>query len=608
LVWVADASAVFRHVPTGTVSYQPLRGQALRLDAVFSNLEYSGGPVMPSNANYTFYWSPSGLSAYPAEYTSGINQYLTDLAHDSGGHANVDSVATQYGDSSGQHSAYASHFNGQIVDTDPYPASQCPHAAPVTNCLTDAQIQTEIGKYLTAHGLPRDLKHEYFLLTPPHVEDCFDNDPNDPNGPYGGCSAGEPQAIAVFCAYHSNSLASPIFIYAVDPFVTGNPGCDDGNHPNGPSDGALEGGLSHEHNESITDPLPNSTWTDIGGTGGENGDKCAGIMGPKLGKHNGAVYNQVVNGHFYWYQTEYSNQGQACLQRFTLSGSLPAVQFKATAQPGNSDSFTASPTTGITEFNWQWNDFPGLNNPDEQASPTISHTFPSGNPDIVGLTVYKSDGTSGAAGGVVSPGHSGLTPGFTFSPATPAPGQIVTFHAIGNLDGVTVQDYSWDFGDGTAGTGRSPTHAFAAANTYGVRVTMFWAQGAVFTTAGLGFAKIAVKNTTQTAASAPSAGSHGVAIPASSIGAAVSGAAATATGAVSFRVFGPVSTPPTSCSTGGVSLGATNIAGNGTYHPPSGFNPATAGKYWWFAQYAGDSKNAASQSTCGAGMTSTTVS
>ena len=28
-------------------------------------------------------------------------------------------------------------------------------------------------------------------------------------------------------------------IYANDPYVTGNRGCDDGNHPNGPSDGAL---------------------------------------------------------------------------------------------------------------------------------------------------------------------------------------------------------------------------------------------------------------------------------------------------------------------------------------------------------------------------------
>jgi hypothetical protein len=61
LVWVSDASAIIRQVETGaTVSYQPLRGAARPFDLAFSNLEYSGGPVMPANTNYTFYWSPSG--------------------------------------------------------------------------------------------------------------------------------------------------------------------------------------------------------------------------------------------------------------------------------------------------------------------------------------------------------------------------------------------------------------------------------------------------------------------------------------------------------------------------------------------------------------------
>jgi hypothetical protein len=124
--WTSQASAIIRHIQTGaTVSYQPLRGAAAPFDVAFTNLEYSGGPVMPTNTNYTFYWSPSGLPAYPTEYTSGINQYLTDLGHDSGGHQNVDSVSAQYNDSSGKFAAYKSHFGGQIVDTDPYPASQC---------------------------------------------------------------------------------------------------------------------------------------------------------------------------------------------------------------------------------------------------------------------------------------------------------------------------------------------------------------------------------------------------------------------------------------------------------------------------------------------------
>jgi len=55
-------------------------------------------------------------------------------------------------------------------------------------------------------------------------------------------------------------------------------------HINGPSDSALFGGLSHEHNESLTDPEPNNAWTDFGGsgetTGYEIGDKCARSSNP----------------------------------------------------------------------------------------------------------------------------------------------------------------------------------------------------------------------------------------------------------------------------------------------------------------------------------------
>src|ERR1700736_3531488 len=99
-----------------------------------------------------------------------------------------------------------------------------------------------------------DLAHEYFLLTPPKVEDCFEK---------AGfvCSAGtKPESVAVYCAYHGNSpLGEKELIYSNDPYVTGNLGCDDGNHPNGSSaDGILQGGLSHEHDESLTDPEPNN--------------------------------------------------------------------------------------------------------------------------------------------------------------------------------------------------------------------------------------------------------------------------------------------------------------------------------------------------------------
>ena len=52
-------------------------------------MDYNGGPLMPSNTDYMLMWSPGGLGAYPAGYVSGLKQWFTDLAHDSGGVQNT---------------------------------------------------------------------------------------------------------------------------------------------------------------------------------------------------------------------------------------------------------------------------------------------------------------------------------------------------------------------------------------------------------------------------------------------------------------------------------------------------------------------------------------
>jgi hypothetical protein len=397
-IGASSASAVLVHLRHGReVSYQPLRGAAgalgplnAPLDAFFSNLDYNGGPLMASNSNYAFYWDPAGAPTYPAEYQSGIDQYFSDLAHDSGGHENVDSVSTQYNDAAGEYANYESRFAGAILDTDPYPANGCSRAA---ICLTDAQLQAELASYTAAHGLPRDLAHEYFMLTPPGVESCFEVSGKE-------CSAGSSKPV--YCAYHGYVvLGASQLVYAEDPYVTGVYGCDDGNHPNGkPSDGALEGGLAHEHNESITDPEPNNAWTDIGGSGGENGDKCVESMGATLGSApNGASYNQVIDGHYYWYQEMWSNQGHQCLQRLSFADVQPNATFTSAPGAGNLISFDAGGSSapgGVTHYNWQFNDAKngGLSMPVETIAPTVTHTFPSYGSYRVALTVFSGDGTS----------------------------------------------------------------------------------------------------------------------------------------------------------------------------------------------------------------------
>ena len=99
----------------------------------------------------------------------------------------------------------------------------------------------------------------------------------------------------------------------------------------------------------------------------------------------------------------------------------------------------------------------------------------------------------------------------------------------------------------------------------------------------------------------------GTAISASSISATLSGATASATNGITYTVFGPQSSAPTSCTSGGTTVGTVTASGNGTYNPSAGFTPTAAGTYWWYATYSGDANDLYATSTCGSGMPSTVV-
>ena len=79
-----------------------------------------------------------------------------------------------------------------------------------------------------------------------------------------------------------------------------------------PADGALEGGLSHEHNESITDPF-GSAW--YNSSGYEDGDLCAWNFGAMLGGSGSSQYNQMINNDGYALQQEWSNHSSGCVLR-----------------------------------------------------------------------------------------------------------------------------------------------------------------------------------------------------------------------------------------------------------------------------------------------------
>ena len=357
---------------------------------------------MPSNTNYTLYWDPSGApSPYPSGYQSGIDTFFADLAHDSGHDGNVDSVAAQYNDAAGQAAAYDSHYGGSLADSDPYPLSGCLWA-PV--CLTEEQISEELVDYIDAHSLPTGLGTEYFVVTPPGVESCLTELDGDEQ-----CSAGAVEHAA-YCAYHEITYGTGgEVVFAVQPFVNGT-GCENGEHPNNsPSDGAIQGGLSHEHDESVTDPEPNDAWADADGNGSEIGDKCEQHFGSSLGTApDGAKYNQVIDGHLYLFQEEWSNQGSSCLQRLTSPEPRPQASFGYRQTGPKTVTFDASSSSavgGVYAYDWQFDNNQSPRTPEgtsETSLPTIEHTFPGPGTYEVALTVFGPDGvSSGAAETVV---------------------------------------------------------------------------------------------------------------------------------------------------------------------------------------------------------------
>ena len=263
--------------------------------------------TMRTNTTYAIYWVPSDYSV-DANYETDINRYLTDVAADSGTQNNVYSVATQYYDNAAA-IQYKSTFAGSYVDTNPFPANGCDVGGNIV-CLTDVQLQDEIQAVLTAKGWQAGPDTLFFLMTPDGVASCFDGSAVD-------CTTTD------FCAYHSgfyNTDNAPV-IYANEPYDGTIPNCNNQTGQGSPNDAdadATINTISHEHNESITDPWGDAWYSNDAG-GDENGDLCAWDFGTEIGKVNGQSYNQVINGHKYSLQQEYSNDGAGCLLGYTPS-------------------------------------------------------------------------------------------------------------------------------------------------------------------------------------------------------------------------------------------------------------------------------------------------
>jgi hypothetical protein len=276
-------------VPTQAAAHSQAGGGA----KAGSNLTYHGGKVLLTNKTVAIYWSPSNAIGSGSSYSSLINQYFGDVAAASGTTGNVYAVETQYYNSTNAHIAYSSTFTGAVYDSQPYPANGCSDSvSQTTTCLSDAQLRAEIQRLYSSGAIQADSNTTYFVFTDKNIGSCYSSS---------SC------AFSQYCAYHSNvALGSTTVQYANQPYAdTVTSACDSGYRPNNNDADATINVTSHEHRESINDPLGNA-WYDRRGY--EGSDKCAWDFGTVAADRA----NQTINGHRYILQQEWSNAGSAC--------------------------------------------------------------------------------------------------------------------------------------------------------------------------------------------------------------------------------------------------------------------------------------------------------
>ncbi len=152
---------------------------------------------------------------------------------------------------------------------------------------------------------------------------------------------------------------------------------------------------------------------------------------------------------------------------FTVTGDSLSASVDASA----SQAFDSA---SVAKYTWDWGD---TTDPEDTTTATASHTYASNGTYTITLVVTDSTGaTSAAVPKDVTVEHADPTVAFQASMDQHA----LTVDASGTTtsDSATIDDYTWDWGDGSApGSGKTATHTYANDGDFTVKLTVTDSMG-----------------------------------------------------------------------------------------------------------------------------------
>jgi hypothetical protein len=259
-----------------------------------AKIRYHGGPLILGTTNAYVIW----YGDWSGSPTPGLVEQF--LGSDIGGSPYFN-INTTYTNAAGVRVTNAVRFTGSVQV-----------GYPKGTTLSDAGVQQVVADAITSGALP--------TWTPTGITASKVPDPNGVYFVLTSKDVGESSGFLTrYCGWHYFSAVAGIdtkyaFIGDASKNLSVCAAQTVASPNNNPAGDAMISVISHELEESVTDP-DLSAWYDA--IGNENADKCAWNFGATTTLANGAKYNMTMNGRRYLIQQNWLNVGNgACAKSY----------------------------------------------------------------------------------------------------------------------------------------------------------------------------------------------------------------------------------------------------------------------------------------------------